>query len=96
MQDDNDTRNRSSDMTPQQYWRKNITCVLILLACWFAVSYGCGVLFVDELDQFRLPGTGFKLGFWFAQQGSIYAFLAIIWIYVWYMNRLDHRYSRRK
>ncbi len=83
-------------MTPQTYWKKNIRCVLILLAAWFAVSYGCGVLFVDELDKYRLPGTGYKLGFWFAQQGSNYAFLAIIWIYLWYMNRLDHRYAKGK
>ncbi len=96
MKETNDTRKTISGMTPREYWKKNIRCVLVLLAFWFAVSYGCGVLFVDELDQFRLPGTGYKLGFWFAQQGSIYAFLAIIWIYVWYMNRLDHRYTGKK
>jgi len=87
-------RPNAPGMTPQEYWRKNIRCVLLLLAVWFAVSYGCGVLFVDALDKFRLPGTGYKLGFWFAQQGSIYTFLAIIWIYVWYMNRLDRRYAQ--
>jgi putative solute:sodium symporter small subunit len=96
MKENNDIPKKSPGMTPQEYWKKNITCVLVLLAFWFVVSYGCGVLFVDELDKFRLPGTGYKLGFWFAQQGSIYAFLAIIWIYVWYMNRLDHRYAKGK
>lgn len=56
---------------------------------WFVVSFGCGVLFVDALDQYKLPGTNLKLGFWFAQQGSIYAFVIIIAVYAWVMNRLD-------
>lgn len=69
------------------YWRKNITCVLWLLAVWFVVSYGCGILFVDQLNEIRLGG--FKLGFWFAQQGSIFVFVLLIAFYVWYMLRLD-------
>lgn len=73
------------------YWRKNIVYVVILLSVWFAVSYGCGILFVDKLDQIRV--AGFKLGFWFAQQGSIYVFVALIFIYVWLMNRLDREYN---
>ena len=76
-------------LSPHDYWRKNIKCVLLLLAVWFAVSLGCGVLFVDWLDQWRIPGTGFKVGFWFAQQGSIFVFVILIWIYVRYMNYLD-------
>ena len=64
-----------------------------LLAVWFLVSYGCGILFVDELNRVRIPGTGFKLGFWFAQQGSIYVFVALIFVYVWRMNRLDRAYG---
>lgn len=72
---------------PREYWRRNLRYVAILLTIWFLVSYGCGILFVDELDQIRLGG--FKLGFWFAQQGSIYVFVALIFIYVWLMNRLD-------
>lgn len=72
-----------------RYWRKNLTWLGGLLAVWFIVSYGCGVLFVDQLDKFRIPGTGFKLGFWFAQQGSIYVFLILIAVYVRVMNRLD-------
>ena len=75
------------------YWKKNIRCVLCLLVVWFAVSYGCGILFVDELDQFRIPGTGFKVGFWFAQQGSIVTFLALIAFYVRYMNKLDKEFD---
>ncbi len=71
------------------YWRKNLSCLAILLTIWFVVSYGCGILLVDQLDKIRLPGTGFKLGFWFAQQGSIYVFVVLIWVYVRYMNKLD-------
>jgi putative solute:sodium symporter small subunit len=73
------------------YWRRNLLYLGILLAIWFAVSYGCGILFVDELNRVRLGG--FKLGFWFAQQGSIYVFVILIFVYVFLMNRLDRRYS---
>jgi putative solute:sodium symporter small subunit len=73
------------------YWRRNLRYLGILLAIWFAVSYGCGILFVDELNRVRLGG--FKLGFWFAQQGSIYVFVILIFVYVFLMNRLDRRYS---
>ena len=72
-----------------RYWRKNLSWLGGLLSVWFIVSYGCGILFVDQLDKIRIPGTGFKLGFWFAQQGSIYVFLVLIAIYVLAMNRLD-------
>ena len=83
----------SVGMTPREYWRKNITCVLGLLVIWFVVSYGCGILFADELDNYRTPGGGIKLGFWFAQQGSIYVFVILIAIYVRFMNRLDARFN---
>jgi putative solute:sodium symporter small subunit len=73
----------------QAYWRANLRCLAILLSLWFAVSFGAGILFVDRLDQIRLGG--FKLGFWFAQQGSIYAFVGLIVVYVQWMNRLDRR-----
>ncbi len=76
----------------RQYWRKNLSCLAVLLTIWFVVSFGCGILFVDQLDRWRLPGTGFKLGFWFAQQGSIYTFVILIAVYVRYMNRLDAKY----
>lgn len=72
------------------YWHKNLQYLGILLSIWFIVSYGFGILFVNELDQFRF--FGFKLGFWFAQQGSIYVFIILIFVYVWLMNRLDHKY----
>ena len=75
------------------YWKKNLTCVLCLLTVWFIVSYGCGILFVGQLDKIRIPGTGFKLGFWFAQQGSIYVFLLLILVYVKYMNKLDREFG---
>lgn len=75
----------------QQYWKRNVRILLILLGIWFIVSFGCGILLVDELNQFRLGG--FKLGFWFAQQGSIYFFVLIIFAYVWLMNRLDREFD---
>ena len=70
-----------------RYWRKNLSWLGGLLAVWFAVSYGCGILFVDQLDKVKLGGI--PLGFWFAQQGSIYVFVVLIAIYVLVMNRLD-------
>ena len=75
----------------REYWRKNLHYLAVLLAIWFLVSYGCGILFVDTLDRVRLGG--FKLGFWFAQQGSIYVFVVLIFIYVKLMNRLDRRHD---
>jgi len=73
--------------TAQQYWKRNIRYLIILLAVWFIVSYGAGILFVDHLNTIKIGG--FPLGFWFAQQGSIYVFVVLIFIYVWLMNRLD-------
>jgi putative solute:sodium symporter small subunit len=73
------------------YWRKNLGYLLALLAVWFLVSYGFGVLFVDQLDRVRIGG--FKLGFWFAQQGSIFTFVVLIFVYVALMNRLDRRFG---
>jgi len=79
--------------TRRAYWRANLRYLVVLLAIWFAVSFGCGILFVDQLDHIRIGG--FKLGFWFAQQGSIYVFVALIFIYVHLMNRLDRRFVLR-
>ena len=73
------------------YWRENLRYLTILLLIWFAVSYGAGILFKDALDGIRLGG--FKLGFWFAQQGSIYVFVLLIFVYVRLMNRLDKKYG---
>ncbi|MHC2992350.1 membrane protein [Pontibacter sp. HJ8] len=75
----------------QEYWQRNVRILLTLLGLWFTVSYVFGILLVDELNQFRLGG--FKLGFWFAQQGAIYMFVLIIFIYVWLMNRLDREFD---
>ncbi|GAB3166366.1 DUF4212 domain-containing protein [Telluribacter humicola] len=75
----------------QRYWKENLTYLGILLSIWFLVSYGAGILFADALNQFRLGG--FKLGFWFAQQGSIYIFVVLIFVYVYLMNKLDKKYG---
>ena len=73
------------------YWKEDIKYLFILLGIWFVVSYGAGILFKDTLDEFRLGG--FKLGFWFAQQGSIYVFVVLIFVYVRIMNKLDKKYG---
>jgi len=73
------------------YWRKNLKYVGILLSIWFAVSYGFGILLAPALNEVRIGG--FKLGFWFAQQGSIYVFVLLIFVYVYLMNRLDHEFG---
>ena len=78
-------------MSPREYWRKNITCVLGLLAIWFVVSYGCSILFVEELNTITFGG--FQLGFWMAQQGSIYVFVILIFVYVRLMNQLDEKHG---
>lgn len=80
----------SSTPSPEaraRYWRKNLCWLGGLLSVWFIVSYGCGILFVDQLDKIQFGG--FKLGFWFAQQGAIYVFLLLIAVYVFAMNKLD-------
>ena len=76
------------------YWKENIRYLFILLSIWFLVSYGAGILFKDFLNQFYMGG--FPLGFWFAQQGSIYVFVALIFIYVRLMNKLDKKYGYDK
>ncbi len=73
------------------YWKENLRYLLILLSIWFLVSYGAGILFKDLLDNFSLGG--FPLGFWFAQQGSIYVFVILIFVYVRLMNKLDKKYG---
>lgn len=75
----------------KDYWSENLKLLGQLLAVWFVVSYGCGILFVDFLDNIRIGG--FKLGFWFSQQGSIYVFIVLIWIYVRRMAVLDKKYD---
>jgi len=75
----------------KKYWRENLKYLAILLIIWFLASYGFGILLVDELNTIRLGG--FKLGFWFAQQGSIYVFVLLIFVYVRLMNKLDKKYK---
>ncbi|ORL45988.1 putative solute symporter protein [Zunongwangia atlantica 22II14-10F7] len=75
----------------KKYWRENLKYLFILLSVWFIVSFGAGILFKDFLNQFKLGG--FKLGFWFAQQGSIYVFVILIFIYIHLMNKLDKKYG---
>lgn len=74
-----------------EYWQKNLRLLGILLTIWFLVSYGCGILFVDVLNNIKIGG--YKLGFWFAQQGAIYCFVILIFIYVNKMNKLDKEYG---
>ena len=74
-----------------EYWKTNLRYLGALLGVWFVVSYGFGILFVEQLDRIRIGG--FKLGFWFAQQGSIYVFVVLIFVYVALMNRLDRAYD---
>jgi putative solute:sodium symporter small subunit len=73
------------------YWKKNLSYLVILLTIWFLVSYGAGILFKEELNNIKLGG--FKLGFWFAQQGSIYVFVILIFVYVRLMNKLDKKFG---
>ncbi|HQU73313.1 MAG: DUF4212 domain-containing protein [Calditrichaeota bacterium] len=74
-----------------EYWKKNLSYVGILLVIWFVVSYGFGILLADQLDSVKF--FGFKLGFWFAQQGSEVIFVVLIFVYVWLMNKLDAEYD---
>lgn len=81
-------------MTPENrsaYWKANLSLLTILLVIWFAVSYGFGILLVEPLNAISLGG--YKLGFWFAQQGSIYVFLVLIFVYAVAMNRLDRKFD---
>lgn len=81
-------------MTPENrkaYWKANIRILIACLSIWFVVSYGFGILLVEPLNTIQIGG--FKLGFWFAQQGSIFAFLALIFFYAWRMNKLDREYD---
>ena len=77
----------------EAYWKQNVRYVGALVVVWFVVSYGFGIVLAEPLNAFRLPGTAYPLGFWFAQQGSIYVFVALIFAYVILMNRLDRRFD---
>jgi putative solute:sodium symporter small subunit len=75
----------------RDYWKANLRLVGLCLAIWFVVSFGFGILFVDFFNRFSLGG--YPLGFWFATQGSIYVFVALIFFYAWRMNRLDRKFG---
>lgn len=81
------------DRSREAYWRANLRLLAILLLLWFLGSFGAGILWADALNAVRIPGSGFRLGFWFAQQGSIYLFVVLIFVYVILMNRLDGTYG---
>ncbi len=81
----------SSNSNHADYWKANLKIMGLLLAIWFFVSFVCGILLVDQLNTIEF--AGFKLGFWFAQQGSMYVFLLLIWIYVKRMAVLDKKFG---
>ena len=84
----------TSKMTEEQaraYWRRNLALMFKLLVVWFVVSYGCGIMLFDFLNQFQVGG--YKLGFWFAQQGAIYVFVVLIFIYRSRMAALDREFG---
>tara|TARA_B100001123_G_C14820165_1_gene831853 strand:+ start:423 stop:680 length:258 start_codon:yes stop_codon:yes gene_type:complete len=81
-------------VTPENrknYWAANLRLVLGCLVVWFICSYGFGILLVEQLNSIRIGG--FKLGFWFSQQGAIYTFVALIFFYAWRMNYIDRKYE---
>ena len=80
-------------ISKDKYWKINLKYLLILLSIWFLVSFGFGILFVDNLNQIKVKG--FKLGFWFAQQGAIYVFVILIFVYDFLMNRLDKKFKQK-
>lgn len=82
------------DEHARAYWKANVRILTILMSIWFFISFVCGILLADFLDNFRF--AGFKLGFWIAQQGSIYVFVILILVYLVWMDRLDARYTRDK
>lgn len=79
------------DTSGKAYWRATLSLLSIILAVWFLVSFGAGILFADMLNNFRIGG--YPLGFWFAQQGSIYAFICLIFIYAKAIGRIDRTFD---
>ena len=86
-----DQHDKTGNERYRAYWRANIRLIVQLLTVWALVSFGCGILFVESLNQFSFGNL--PLGFWFAQQGSIYVFVILIFIYAWRMDRLDRKYG---
>ncbi len=75
----------------QAYWQESISIIIKLLTIWFVVSFGCGIIFINELNSIEISGV--KLGYWFAQQGSIYIFVILIFVYVRQINKIDEKYG---
>jgi len=88
---DGDSNSAARDRDHFAYWRANLRAMAILLAVWFFASFGLGILFVEPLNAFSLGG--FPLGFWFSQQGSIYVFVALIFVYARWMDRIDSKFG---
>lgn len=82
---------KNKDENAKAYWKENLRYLVILLSIWFLVSFGAGIIFKDFLNNFKIGG--FKLGFWFAQQGSIIVFVILIFVYIRLMNKLDKKYG---
>ncbi len=80
-----------SENSGQEYWKANLRLIALCLAIWFVVSYLFGILLVDQLNAISIGG--YKLGFWFAQQGSIYVFVVLIFFYAFRMNKLDRKFD---
>ena len=78
-------------MDNQDYWKANIRLMLVLLAIWFTVSFGFGILLVEQLNQITF--FGFKFGFWWAQQGSIYVFIGLVFYYTYKMKKIDRQFG---
>ena len=81
----------SEKFSRQNYWKANLRLVALCLSIWFVVSYLFGIILFDQLNAFSLGG--YRLGFWFAQQGSIYVFVVLIFFYAWRMNKLDRQFN---
>ena len=81
-------------MTDKEYWKANIRLLIILLSIWLIIWFGFGIIFSNFLDKFSIGG--FKLGFWFAQQGSIYGFVILIFVYVFVMNHIEKKLNNNK
>jgi putative solute:sodium symporter small subunit len=79
------------DKSGEAYWKATLTLIAQVLAVWFFVSFGCGILFADALNSMSIGG--YPLGFWFAQQGSMYVFVALIFIYKHLMGKLDEKFD---
>lgn len=83
--------NNNKSENQQAYWRANVKLMVILLVVWFIISYLCGIVFVEQLNAIRIGG--YKLGFWFAQQGSMYGFVVLIFVYSKLMRKLDQKHE---